>query len=146
MSPELQEFFGNEPSQPDWSDRDAVINYLVEVERPFAAHSRAFDLEGMRTTAARLVDHAGNIAAQLTNAFMIDAGQPWRDRLSTITVPTLVMHGTEDPMFPIGHGQALAAEIPNAQFIPLPQTGHELFPHHTWPTAIPAILTHTTTP
>ena len=144
MSPTLQEFFGNEPSEPDWSDRDAVVVYLVEVERPFAAHSRPFDPDGMRATAARIVDHATNIAAQLTNPFLIDAGTPWRDRLGTITAPTLVLHGTEDPMFPIGHGRALAAEIPDAQFIPLDQTGHELFPHHTWPTAIPALLTHTT--
>jgi pimeloyl-ACP methyl ester carboxylesterase len=28
--------------------------------------------------------------------------------LSTIAVPTLVIHGTADPMFPLEHGQALA--------------------------------------
>ena len=34
--------------------------------------------------------------------------------LSSITVPTLVIHGTADPLFPLGHGQALAEEIPGA--------------------------------
>jgi pimeloyl-ACP methyl ester carboxylesterase len=31
-----------------------------------------------------------------------------------ITAPTLVLHGEDDRFFPIGNGEALAAEIPNA--------------------------------
>ena len=142
-SPELQEFFADEPAAPAWSDRAAVIDYLVEAERPFAAHSRPFDTECMRAAAARIVDRTTHIAAQLTNPFLISAGEPWRDRLGRITVPTLVLHGTEDPMFPIGHGEALAAEIPGARFIPLEQTGHEVFPRHQWDTVVPAVLEHT---
>jgi pimeloyl-ACP methyl ester carboxylesterase len=142
-SPELQEFFADEPAAPEWSDRAAVIDYLVEAERPFAAHSRPFDTEGMRAAAARIVDRTADIAAQLTNPFMISAGEPWRDRLGRIGTPTLVLHGTEDPMFPIGHGEALAAEIPGARFVPLEQTGHEVFPRHQWDTVVPAILDHT---
>ena len=38
-----------------------------------------------------------------------------RGPLSTIAVPTLVIHGTEDPMFPFEHGEALAREIPGAR-------------------------------
>jgi pimeloyl-ACP methyl ester carboxylesterase len=34
--------------------------------------------------------------------------------VSSITVPTLVIHGTADPMFPLEHGKALAEEIPTA--------------------------------
>jgi pimeloyl-ACP methyl ester carboxylesterase len=97
----------------------------------------------MRAAAARIVDRTTHIAAQLTNPFLISAGEPWRDRLSRITAPTLVLHGTEDPMFPIGHGEALAVEIPGARFIPLEQTGHEVFPRHQWDVVVPAILDHT---
>ena len=74
---------------------------------------------------------------------MIDAGPRWRDRLDQVTAPTLVLHGTEDPMFPIAHGRALAAEISGATFVPLEGTGHEVFPRHTWATVVPAILDHT---
>ena len=149
MSPEIQKLFAAEPAEPaepagpDWSDRAAVIDYLVEAERPFAAHSRAFDTDGMRAAAERVVDRTADIAAQLTNPYMIDAGEPWRGRLGHLNVPTLVLHGTEDPLFPIGHGRALAAEIPGARFIPLEQTGHEVFPRHQWDIVVPAILDHT---
>ena len=37
-----------------------------------------------------------------------------RDRLGEIRVPTAVVHGTADPMFPLEHGRALAAAIPGA--------------------------------
>ena len=143
MSQEIQELFANEPAEPDWSDRAAVIDYLVEAERPFAARSRPFDTDGMRAAAERVVERTADIAAQLTNPYLIDAGEPWRGRLGQVGARTLVLHGTEDPLFPIGHGRALAAEIPGARFTPLEQAGHEVFPRHQWDLVIPAILDHT---
>jgi pimeloyl-ACP methyl ester carboxylesterase len=143
MSPALGTFFANEPAAPDWSDRAAVVEYLVEAERPFAAHSHPFDTAGMRAAAELVVDRTVDIAAQLTNPFLIGAGEPWRDRLDRITAPTLVLHGTEDPLFPIEHGRALAAEIPGARFMQLERTGHEIFPRHQWVLVIPTLLDHT---
>ncbi|WP_436771311.1 alpha/beta fold hydrolase [Yinghuangia sp. YIM S09857] len=128
---------------PDRSDRDAVIAYLVEAERPFAAHSRPFDEDGVRAMAERVVDRTADVAAQVTNPFMIDAGEPWRSRLADVAAPTLVLHGTEDPLFPPDHGRALAAEIPGARFKEMPATGHEVFPRPVWDEVVPAILAHT---
>lgn len=140
MSEALQAVFTEEPTTPDWQDRAAVVDYLVEGERPFAAHSRPFDTDAVRAQAERLADHARDIAAQLTNPFMIDAGAPWRHRLASITAPTLVLHGTEDPLFPLEHGRALAAEIPGARFLAMEQTGHEVFPRAVWDEVVPALL------
>ncbi|MFD1940225.1 alpha/beta fold hydrolase [Nonomuraea mangrovi] len=140
MSAELQALFAAEPPEPDWSDRDAVIAYLVEAERPFAARTRPFDEDAVRQLAGRVVDRTVDIAAQLTNPFLLDAGEPWRHRLGQIKAPTLVLHGTEDPFVPFGHGRALAAEIPGARLIAMEQTGHEVFPRDQWDIVIPAIL------
>lgn len=143
MSAELHALFAAETAGPDWADRTGVIEYLVEAERPFAAASRPFDEAGMRAVATRVVDRTANVAAQLTNPYMIDTGEPWRGRLGQITAPTLVLHGTEDPLFPIEHGRALAKEIPGARFVAMEQTGHEVFPRAQWDTVVPAILDHT---
>ena len=143
VTEEIQKLFADEPAQPDWTNRDAVIDYLVEAERPYAAQSRQFDFDGMRAALARVVDRTTDIAAQLTNPVLISAGNPWRERLAELRVPALVLHGTEDPLFPLGHGRALAAEIPGATFLPMEQTGHEVFPRHVWDTVVPAILAHT---
>ncbi|MEV6274429.1 alpha/beta hydrolase [Nocardia sp. NPDC051832] len=144
MSAELAQFFEGAAPEPDWTDLAAVTDYLAESLRPFAAASRPFDLAAQQESAAKVVHRAANIAAQLTNPYLLDAGAPWRNRLGDIAVPTLVYHGDEDPLFPLDHGRILAREIPNAQFRPLPHTGHEVFPPHTWDTVISDLLTHTT--
>ena len=54
----------------------------------------------------------------------------------------MVLHGTEDPLFPFEHGAALAREIPGAQLVPLSSTGHEL-PGRVWDVVLAAIITIT---
>ena len=65
------------------------------------------------------------------------------DRLPEISAPTLVLHGTEDPLFPLPHGQALAAAIPGARLVPLDGVGHEIPPSQTWDEVVPQLLGHT---
>ena len=130
--------FADMPSQPDWTDRAAVIDYLVESERPFSPH---FDEAAMRDVCARVADRAADIESSATNVFVIDAGEPWRERLPQIAAPTLVVHGTADPVFPFEHAQALAREVPGAQLLAVEQMGHEYLPPHSWDLVVPAILT-----
>ena len=60
-----------------------------------------------------------------------------------ITAPTLVLHGTDDPLFPLPHGQALAETIPGARLVELPGVGHEVPPPQVWDVVVPALLEHT---
>src|SRR3712207_6857095 len=39
-----------------------------------------------------------NLASSITNHAAIDSGERWRERLGEVSVPTLVIHGTEDPI------------------------------------------------
>lgn len=143
VSGELEASIADAPPEPDWADRAAVIDYLVEAERPYVARSRRFDEPAMRTLAERVFDRSADIAANLTNPFIIETGEPWRARLGQVTAPTLVIHGTEDPLFPYEHAVALATEIPGAELLGLEHTGHEYFPRATWDLVVPAILRHT---
>jgi pimeloyl-ACP methyl ester carboxylesterase len=92
----------------------------------------------VRAGVERDFDRARNIASS-NNHNMLSGGEPWRDRLGDLRAQTLVLHGDEDPLFPIEHGQALANEIPNAKLITLEGVGHEL-PRDSWDVAVPAIL------
>src|SRR5918993_1217452 len=116
MSQELQAFFAEEASEPNWSDRAAVIDYIVEGERPFAG-SHPFNEAAIRGIAARAFDRTTNLASSITNHAGIDSGDRWRERLGEVSVPTLVIHGTEDPMYPYGNAVALAKEIPGARLL-----------------------------
>ena len=143
VSEELRASFAQPREEPDWSDRAAVIEHLAEDARPYAARSRPFDAAAAREHAGRVFDRSTDIAAASTNMFAVDTGGPWRARLGQISAPTLVIHGTADPLFPSAHAVALADEIPGAELLGLEHTGHEYFPRHTWDVVVPAILRHT---
>jgi pimeloyl-ACP methyl ester carboxylesterase len=129
-------------SPPDWSDRDAVVDYIVAQERLCSSKSRPVAEEFIRELATRTVDRAVSIAS-MDNHFVLDPDDSDApEQPAEITAPTLVVHGTEDPRFPIAHGAALAGDIPGARLLTLEHTGHEL-PPAVWDTVIPAILQHT---
>ena len=127
---------------PDWSDGEAVIDYLVHLARVSAAHSQPFEEEPFRALAGRVFDRTVNMESAMTNHNLLAGDGRWRDRLADLSAPTLVIHGTEDPVVPYGNGEVLADEIPNATLLTLEQTGHEL-PSPTWEAVIPTILEHT---
>lgn len=143
MSDELSAYFADPPPQPDWHDRDAVIDYLVEDERVYAARSRPFEEAERRELAARIVDRTIDVEASMKNHWLLeDDGEGWRERLGEIRMPTLVLHGTEDPFFQIGHGIALEQEIPGARLVRVEGMGHEL-PRFAWDVIVPEIVGHT---
>lgn len=125
----------------DRSDADAVARYLVDSQRILAAGRREFDDEAARAIAAQEVERAGNLASAQNHDALAGAGRS-HGPLSSIRAPTLVIHGTADPMFPIEHGEALAAEIPGARLIPLEDAGHGI-DRADWQTVAAAIIEHT---
>jgi pimeloyl-ACP methyl ester carboxylesterase len=127
---------------PDWSDREAVIDHVIGMLRVFSGGSGHLDEAAMRNLVGRDVDRTVNVASSQINHFVMDVGEPFRDLLDEIGAPTLVIHGDEDPVFPLGHALALEKEIPGARLLTLQQTGHEL-PGVVWDIVVPAILRHT---
>jgi Nitrile hydratase beta subunit/alpha/beta hydrolase fold len=59
---------------------------------------------------------------------VLTGGKSPRSPLSSIIAPTLVIHGTADPMFPAEHGEALAHDIPDASLMRLDGAGHGIHP------------------
>jgi pimeloyl-ACP methyl ester carboxylesterase len=129
-------------AEPAWSDRAVVTGYLVDLARVSASRSRPFDEAAVRALARRALDRTASIASSMTNHDVMKGDDHWRERLGELNEPTLVIHGTDDPVLPYGHGLVLAKEIPGARLRPLEQTGHEL-PRAVWDVAVPAILRHT---
>jgi pimeloyl-ACP methyl ester carboxylesterase len=46
------------------------------------------------------------------------------DKVATITIPTLVVWGADDPIVPLADGKDFAAKIPGAKLVIVPQCGH----------------------
>ena len=142
MSDELRASFDSPPPEPDWADRAAVVDYLVEGERPFLGTVRIDD-QGFRERAERIYDRAVDVASSQNHWILADDDEPVRGKLTDVTAPTLVLHGTEDPLFPYEHGEALADLLPDARVVALEGVGHEAPPEPVWDVAVPAILRHT---
>jgi pimeloyl-ACP methyl ester carboxylesterase len=49
-----------------------------------------------------------------------------RAKLRTITAPTVVIHGEDDPLVPLAGGRDTADNIPGAELIVVPGVGHEM--------------------
>jgi pimeloyl-ACP methyl ester carboxylesterase len=147
-SDRLRSHFADPSPEPEWTDREAVVDYLVDDLRAYAGTLGSDEAE-QRALVERVVDRTVNIASSSKNHWVMatadddDDSEPLRTRLRTIEAPTLVLHGTEDPLFPLPHGEALAAEIPGARLVTLEDMGHEVPPRQVWDQVVPAILDHT---
>ena len=139
MSEDLRAYFAAEVPLPDWAERAAVIDFLVGYERRLEA-AEYFDEAHVRALVERIVDRSNDMAASVTNHALAEEGELARGRLDDITTPTLVIHGTADPLFPYGHAVALARGIPQAELLPLEGVGHQMPPRAWWTPVIAAML------
>ena len=137
--PEFRRFVAT--AEADWSNPASVIDYLVGYSRILAGGERAFDEARVRELVRRDVERARDIAAAQNHELM-SHGEGSPKPLSSITAPTLVIHGTADPMFPLEHGEALAADIPGARLLTLDGAGHGLY-RDDWEMIVATILEHT---
>jgi pimeloyl-ACP methyl ester carboxylesterase len=128
-------------AEVDWSDQGSVIEYLVAYERMLVGCARPFDEVAWRELVRRDVERARDIAAS-ENHSVVPEGDVPSDPISSIALPTLVIHGTADPMFPLAHGQALADEIRGARLLTLQGAGHGV-DRADWEPIAHAILAHT---
>lgn len=142
MAEELRAYFAAEVPPPDWTERTAVIDYIVDYERRLEA-AEYFDEAHVRALVERIVDRTNDMAASAVNHARAEEGELVRGRLAEIAAPALVIHGTADPMFPYGHGEALARGIPHAELLPLEGVGHQVPPRAWWTSVIAAMLRHT---
>jgi pimeloyl-ACP methyl ester carboxylesterase len=108
---------------PDWSDRAAVAEYATagaEIlgDDPAAAHARAeriWDRTPGTEPAVQMANQMGMVFSKL------NCKPRWRERLPELAIPVLVVHGRQDPFFPVGNGEVLAREIPGAKLLVLQQ-------------------------
>ena len=141
--PRVAATFANPPPEPDWTDREAVVDHLVESYRPYAG-SLGFDVPSARRLVEHVVDRTVDIEAATKNHWMV-AGDDEDDgfAMTDIVAPTLVIHGTTDPMFPLAHGEALTSEIGGARLLRVPGMGHERPPASARGQVTEAIVAHT---
>ncbi|MEV0894036.1 alpha/beta hydrolase [Promicromonospora sp. NPDC050262] len=135
-TPEAAAQFHSPPPDPDWSDPDDVVRSIVAAERAFAGPG--YDETDTLATARSIVRRSIDPAAA-ANHFLVGSS-PLHGTLADVSVPTLVLHGDADPLFPPEHGAALAAAIDGARLVLLPGVGHQYPPRTAWAVVVPEML------
>ncbi|SDI45073.1 esterase [Sinosporangium album] len=140
--PQLAAWDAEQISNPP-TTREEHIQAQLKLARLLSGRLAPFDEAATRAIIERQIESAASAGHAAKNHILaIFASRDRSGLVGSITVPTLVMHGTDDVMAPIAHGKALAAAIPGSEFIPIEGMGHS-FPPPAVPVMADAILRHT---
>jgi pimeloyl-ACP methyl ester carboxylesterase len=115
-------------SRPNGADEQAVVNHYVKLFRAIGSPGFPLDEAALRErllAATRRSYHPAGSARQMA---AIAADVRRADELPGIRIPTLVLHGMDDPLVPFACGQDTARRIPGAGFVGIEGMGHDLPP------------------
>ena len=124
----------------NWENKDEVIECFIKKSKVLIGSEHIFDEEKIRRLYEEEFDRASNLQSMENHGFIKGWGS-YLSRTAEINAPTLVIHGTEDPIIPYEHGVHLSKIIPNAVLVILDGAGHELH-HNDWDEIINAISKH----
>jgi pimeloyl-ACP methyl ester carboxylesterase len=128
-------------TRPDASDRENIIQHMMNVYRVIGSPGYPVPEDVLRSRVEASVDRSyypQGIGRQML-AILSDGSRV--KRLSTIKVPTVVIHGADDPLVPLAAGKHTAQAIPGAKLEIVPGMGHDL-PPGLVPTLSRIILDH----
>ncbi len=126
LPPAKPEAFAAIMAPPKSPSREDRIARGIEVLRVIGSPGfPATDAE-IRAAVERLVDHGpydpAGIARQMAAVL---ATPPRNERLKTVNVPALVIHGADDPLVDVSGGEDTARSIPGAELLVVPGMGHD---------------------
>jgi pimeloyl-ACP methyl ester carboxylesterase len=140
-SPESQEAMFSFPPV----EREANIKHRAGIFRVFSGGSDKFDEKMEKELSARSYDrcfYPQGFTRQFT-AILASGGR--KEALRSVRIPTLVIHGAQDPLVPPDHGRATAQAVPGARLLVVEGLGHGLSYPDLWDEIIEAITAHTKT-
>jgi pimeloyl-[acyl-carrier protein] methyl ester esterase len=128
---------------PDWPwamPGGTLEQFASELERDYRATLQRFlslqcghgetERELLRGLRATLFEHGEPDLPALRAGLDILKTADMRQILSTITAPTLVIHGARDQLVPRAAGEYLAAQLPQARLALIESAGHAPFLSH----------------
>jgi pimeloyl-ACP methyl ester carboxylesterase len=125
-------------TRPAAANRDEAIAAVVATSRIIGSPGFPEDPSELLRRATAKVDRAYRPAGRARQYAAILASPDRTARLAEVTVPTVVIHGENDPLVDVSGGRATAAAIPGAELVVVPGMGHDL-PVDAWPQIIDAI-------
>ncbi len=112
--------------------REEAMDAVVETFRIIGSKGFAFDEARLRDVGSRSYERSHDPAGYFRQLAAV-VGQPNRTAaLARLDLPTLIMHGLQDPLVAPSGGLALARAIRGSRFVGFSGMGHDL-PRELWP-------------
>jgi pimeloyl-ACP methyl ester carboxylesterase len=118
-------------SQPP-RDRDRYVDAVVKLFKVIGSPDYPPDEARLREQVATGFDRGHNPPGAARQLHAITASCDRSGRLRGVRAPTVVIHGTRDPLVRPAAGRSVAAAIPGARLVMIPGMGHDL-PRELWP-------------
>jgi pimeloyl-ACP methyl ester carboxylesterase len=127
---------------PRPADRAGAIEAVVTAARVTSGPGYPIAADYVRERAARMFDRSFTPTAAARHLAAVTAHGNRVPRLAAITAPTLVIHGTGDPLVPVEGGRDTARSIPGAQLALIEGLGHGI-PPALWTQLADLVAAHT---
>ncbi len=128
---------------PSPQEREAAIEHSMKFIRTIAGPGFPFDEDWTRTLMTRAYDRAFYPPGMTRKIAAIMTSGNRKTALASVTAPTLVIHGADDPLIPLECGKDTAEAIPGAELMIIEGMGHDLPHGGAWPRIVEAISAHT---
>ena len=113
-------------TRPKSMEEEALVDHGVMLARTIGSPGYPSDEERLRDRARASVQRSIYPEGPTRHLSAIVADGDRREMLKDVSVPTLVMHGEDDPLVPVEGGRDTAAAIPGAKLKTIPGWGHDL--------------------
>jgi pimeloyl-ACP methyl ester carboxylesterase len=117
---------------------DEAIEGAVKLFEVIGSPGVPRDVERVRLLARRMIERGPSPRGYLRHFGAVLASGDRSRALRRVTTPTLVIHGEQDPLIPVGAGRATARAIPGAWWLPIAGMGHDI-PRAIWPRLVEAV-------
>jgi len=127
------------PDRPE--DPASVTDHLMHVMEVIGSRDYPADAKALRELCGRVAKRGYDTHGTARQMLAMLASGDRRAELETIRVPTLVIHGTDDPLVPKSAGREVARLVPGAKLLEYEGMGHDL-PAALIPQIVAAIASH----
>ena len=110
------------------ADLDAIIEYTLNVAKVIGSPRFPNDSELVRKRTLAALERSTHLDGMPRQLAAVMAAGDRVELLKTIRVPTLVVHGADDPLVPVEGGRHTARLIPKASLKIIEGMGHDLAP------------------
>ncbi|MEO6085888.1 MAG: alpha/beta fold hydrolase [Umezawaea sp.] len=119
-------------------DREATIEQRLASSRLTRSPGFSVDEDAARERIAASYDRSNRPLSALRHLAAVMASPDRTEGLRGVIAPTLVIHGSHDPLVDKSGGEATAAAVPGAELIIIEGMAHDL-PVDVWPTVVEAV-------